>query len=295
MRTSSVEDSSEVWTHGSEQHALRLFGRHKPCRETTNAGKLPERGAILTAPVQEFYRSTEAVSELQTQSFAPIHLEPVPEQQTAVVRPFPLVSGACETESPPTLRTGQHPSLASDQFGHDATSGEYSAQDTIEMAPFWMAEPPPESESSGDASSAVVDPIPVRPILAIKGPTAQLRASELYEPDAVQMADTTYMEPWCVADHAIAEMHRSRPLSRAASDESIVQKQAFARPGLLARIGMFSIRRPLLVWLVGAILAFLLSATAAVVGKRLHRSVGIHQPVHGKSVANPQMPLVRRS
>ena len=61
------------------------------------------------------------------------------------------------------------------------------------------------------------------------------------------------------------------------------------RPGVLARIGMFSKRRPLLALVVGAIQAFVLSATVTLIGKRL-LSAGIHHHGHGNSVTNPLMP-----
>jgi len=156
------------------------------------------------------------------------------------------------------------------------------------MAPFWMAEQAPEPVLPGHASSRVADSVPVSRILSIRGPTAQLRASELNEPCAVQMTETTCMKPLCVADNSMpAEYSSARP-NRAVSEELMGLTYTPERPGVLARIGMFSRRRPLLVWVAGAILAFVLSATVTLIGKRL-LSAGFH-PGHGNSVTHSPMP-----
>jgi len=129
------------------------------------------------------------------------------------------------------------------------------------MAPFWMAEQAPEPVLPGHEDSRVADSVAVSRILTIRGPTAQLRASELNEPCAVQMAETTCMKPLCVVDNAMPVGHCSATPNRAVSDELMGFTHTPERPGVLARIGMFSKRRPLLVWVAGAILAFVLSAT----------------------------------
>jgi hypothetical protein len=156
--------------------------------------------------------------------------------------------------------------------------GGFPEQDTIEMAPFWMAEVEPEYPAS-------VNPEPTENIASKADPTppnsVPLELPAAVEPSLsrapTETAVTTHFEPVRGPNPALFAATGGGTQSTTEFDVPFIRPQDPDAKGWLARLGLLSKRQPLVVWLVGTGSVFALSASIAFANK------------HFKHVAKPQV------
>lgn len=278
MRISSVEELSDDWVGGSESQAASLFNDvarvAAPC-----PSRIMEHGAILTAPIEKFISPNEATLDQPTQCFAPMYPADVvvPVHRMVTIESKRVASDPSDNDaedSPDTLRTGEHPIQAPLAAGHSDTILGMPSQDTIEMAPFWMTEMEPQPEDPADAQ--IQDSAASEAVSKGAESEGQMFATQCFAPLSLETMETTCFGPLrSDARHVRREQVKIEAQRTTELDVPFIRNRDVEAHGWLARLGILSKRRPVLVWLVGTIAVFVLSAAVTLTTKHFHSAAGV--------------------
>ena len=147
------------------------------------------------------------------------------------------------------------------------------AQDTIEIAPFWVRQL--ESKPLTVERTEAVPPLTREPATTLELCASAEDVASQPSPNG-QSAVTTYFEPIRVSDVSLQAVDIQEPQSKMDPDIAPPASNANERrrPNWLAHLGQLTSRKPLFVWTGGTLLAFTFSAAI---------SFGIRQFVHPSS------------
>jgi hypothetical protein len=247
--------SSVDWKEGSEAEAALLFGQADSQERISKSSQSVSHGEILTAPVQSFLSPPTRLRDQVTQTMSQSSFRGAPprprrkatQPQTGLSRELRVDSNQSSALSPVLPATSTDSRNAPvPLLGHD----------TVVMPPFWIRESEPKeceaSDGNADSGAGAQGAGP-QPKGISKRKAATMRGVEWHGLELLHRFDSGDSEEALKAPVASTTLHRP----------------SIAPQNWVARLGLMATRRPLLVWLVGAALAFVLAGLAALVGKQL--------------------------
>ncbi len=276
-RESSARLRSDDWSERLLESPSRVFEQRELGSLQNTDSALPNSdGALPTVAIKKFVSSIAPMPEQPTTRFAPVtNSTIVPVQRTVVIAPLrviPLTSQPEGDKVPPTLRTGELPAQPIETTERLESMNNRLAQDTIQMAPFWMTELVPEQNAPSDlplVGQSVHSPSATPTVSLSPGDSWVVKEPRQSQPHA-DTATTSYFEPFRISKAPFAAALNAGTQSTRAFDLQYVRTDEFEARGWLASLGLLSRRRPLLVWLVGTVTAFALTASIALLWKH-HR------------------------
>jgi hypothetical protein len=297
VRGSLVNELSMLDTERSAHESGAVLVANKVQAEASMASSpVAEPGVFSpTVSFERFVTSAAAKPEALTERFSPVNAaDVVPVQRTVVIEPIQVAPPEyldTGEKIPPPLRTGEYPAKDSPTTGRIGTLSELPAQDTISMAPYWMTQPEPEcavrvNPSSPEVAAAQSTPAPADNELH-KVPTPVERAGLA---PSEETAITTCFEPLRTSSVPLCETQDSASQSTTVFDVPFIRPQEPDTRGWLVRLGLLSKRRPLVVWLVGTVSAFILSASIGFATKHLHHTA-VPKVGHSKQAVITAPPL----
>ena len=284
MRRSSV--SPDDWADSSPSEHSAAF-EHRGKKATAVVDSIPPAGGLPTVGIEHFVVPALINTEQPTGRMPPISaLSATPVQRTVVIQPMRVIPLPAQEEgetTPTTLREGQELREAPARATPVKTAGDLPGQDTIEMAPFWMTEMEPEYPGC----PGPVNREPAQKIAsksdAMSPNSAPLELPAVAETSLsqgpIETAVTTYFEPVRVPTMASSAAADAGTLSTTEFDVPYIRPHVPDARGWLARLGLLSKQRPLLVWLAGTGSVFALSASIAI-GSRHFQHAAKSQASH---------------
>ena len=217
---------------------------------------------LLTKPIEASFISVEIARAQTTHPIVPMAADRAPSAcALAAIEPHRIValsSDNTDEETPARLPAAQYTTQGSAIAALAEGQTSICPDDTIKMAPFWMAATETKRQEPVEAPPARDERSELGRVPVDTGLQVLRSAAEVAFPPFGQGGGTTNLDP--VNPVSGSGQDWTRDSSRVWSDEAGEQNW-------LARLGVLATRRPLLVWLVGTATVFILSAAFALASK----------------------------
>jgi len=296
VRGSLVNELSKRDTERSAHESGAVLVANKVQAKASMASSpVAEPGVYPTVSFERFVTSAPATPEAPTERFSPVNTaDVVPVQRTVVIEPIQVAPPEyldTGEKIPPTLRTREYPAKDPLTTGCIGTLSDLPAQDTISMAPYWMTQPESENPVRVNPSSpevAAAQPTPARADSVL--PQAPAPVEYVGLTPSEETAITTCFEPVRSSSVPLCATQDAASQSTTVFDVPFIRPQEPDTRGWLVRLGLLSKRRPLVVWLVGTVSAFILSASIGFATKHLHHTA-VPKVGHSKQAVITAPPL----